>query len=156
MNKRDYIEFIDSWMSRKENCWRSFTYWNALYDWVKESRFDLEDLWIRNDLEFYIQEESNADIEWVYWLSDNAIIEIVDISVLDEYGRKVQYDIDEEDKQEIFDALDDYDSFETRQQYEDIVADLVDKNWNTNLNRRTVADEYEEDNFLTIKEEENV
>jgi hypothetical protein len=32
MSKRDYIEFVDSWMSRKENVGRSFTYGAAMYD----------------------------------------------------------------------------------------------------------------------------
>lgn len=156
MSKRDYIEYIDSWMSRKENCGRSFTYWNAMYDWIKESRFDFDDLWIRDEINEVIQAQSWADMDWVKDLSDDAVAEILDISDMDEYGRQIQEEINEEDKQEIFDKLDEYTSFETREQYEETVANLVDEIGNPELNWNEIAQEYEDSNYLHIDEEENV
>ena len=152
--KRDYISFIDTWMWRKENCGRSFTYWNAMYDGIKEWRFDLDDLDIRYDIVQNIVSESGASEDWVDWLSDDVLIEITDISELDEYGRRIQEEINEEDKQEIFDKLDEYTSFETREQYEETVANLVDEIGNPELNRNVVAQEYEDSNYLHIDEEE--
>lgn len=155
MGKRDYIEFIDSWMSRKENCGRSFTYWNAMYDWIKESRFDFDDLWIRDEINQSIQAESNADMDWVENLSDDAVAEIMDVAELDEYGRYIQEQINDEDKEDIFDDLDMIIEFQTRDEFEEKVQDLVEDKWNPELNRRTVAEEYEDSHYLTIKEEED-
>ena len=60
-----------------------------MYDWIKEGRFDLDDLWIRYDMEQDIESESWANSDWVQWLSDEAIVEILDISVLDDYWDKL-------------------------------------------------------------------
>ena len=155
MSNRDYIEFVDSWMSRKENVWRSFTYWAAMYDWIKESRFDFDDLWIRDEINQTIQAESNADMDWVENLSDDAVAEILDISELDEYWRYIQEQINDEDKEDIFDDLDLIPEFETRDEFEEKVQKLVDDKCNPELNRRTVAEEYEDSHYLTIKEEED-
>lgn len=155
MSNRDYIEFVDGWMSRKENCGRSFTYWNAMYDWIKESRFDFDDLWIRDEINQSIQAESNADMDWVENLSDDAIVEIVDIAELDEYWRYIQEQINDEDKEDIFDDLDMIVEFQTRDEFEEKVQELTEDKWNPELNRRTVAEEYEDSHYLTIKEEEN-
>lgn len=155
MWKRDYINFIDTWLWRANNNCRSFTYWSAMYDWIKESRFDFDDLWIRDEINQSIQAVSNADMDWVEDLSDDAVAEILDISEMDEYGRQIQEEINEEDKQEIFDELDTYSSFETREQYEEIVSKLVDDICNPELNWNTVAQEYEDNNYLHIDEEEN-
>ena len=152
--KRDYISFIDTWMWRKENCGRSFTYWNAMYDGIKEWRFDLDDLDIRYDIVQNIVSESEASEDWVDWLSDDVLIEITDIAELDEYWRQIQEEINEQDKQEIFDELDTHSSFETREQYEETVANLVDEIGNPELNRNVVAQEYEDNNYLHIDEEE--
>lgn len=152
---KDFMEYVDKWLSRDNNNCRSFTYGCALYDWIKESRFDLDDLWIRYDMEQDIESESWANSDWVQWLSDEAIVEILDISVLDDYWDKLSDECDEEDKQSIFDELDSYPSFETRDQYEEIVQKLVEDTDNSNLNWRTVAEEYEDNNYLHIDEEEN-
>ena len=152
---KDFMEYVDKWLSRDNNNCRSFTYGCALYDWIRESRFDLDDLWIRYDMEQDIESESWANSDWVQWLSDEAIVEILDISVLDDYWDKLSDECDEEDKQSIFDELDSYPSFETRDQYEEIVQKLVEDTENSNLNWRTVAEEYEDNNYLHIDEEEN-
>lgn len=155
MSNRDYIEFVDSWMSRKENVWRSFTYWAAMYDWIKESRFDFDDLWIRDEINQAIQAESNADMDWVENLSDDAVVEILDISDLDEYWRYIQEQVNDEDMEDIFDDLDLIPEFQTRDEFEEKVQKLVDDKCNPELNRRTVAEEYEDSHYLTIKEEED-
>ena len=154
MIKKDYIQFVDSRMEREENKWRSFTYWAALYCWIKESRFDFDDLWIRDELECKIINDSWADMEWVQSLSDEAIAEILDISTLDERWRYLQDEVDREDKEEIFDELDMYTSFETRKEFEEKVKEIVSDNWNNNLDRENVAEQYEYEHFLSIKEEE--
>lgn len=153
---KEFMEYVDKWLSRDNNNCRSFTYGCALYDWIRESRFDLDDLWIRYDMEQDIESESWANSDWVQWLSDEAIVEILDISVLDDYWDRLSDEVDEEDKQSIFDELDSYPSFETRDQYEEIVQKLVEDTENSNLNWRTVAEEYEDNNYLHIDEEENV
>lgn len=155
MSQKDYIDFIDTWMERKENCGSSFTYWKALYDWIKECRFDLYDLWIRDSIVEDITCESWADRERVDNLSDEALVEMLDISVLDSYWRQVQTDVDEEDMKDIFDELDSIDEFETRSEFEKKVQELVEDSGNTNLNWRYVADRYEEENFLSIKNDED-
>lgn len=152
---KDFMEYVDKWLSRDNNNCRSFTYGCAMYDGIKEGRFDLDDLWIRYDMEQDIESESWANSDWVQWLSDEAIVEILDISVLDDYWDKLSDECDEQDKQDIFDELDSYPSFETRDQYEEIVQKLVEDTDNSNLNWRTVAEEYEDNNYLHIDEEEN-
>lgn len=126
-----------------------------MYDGIKEGRFDFDDLWIRDELNQSIQAESNADMDWVENLSDDAVAEIVDIAVLDEFWDNLQEEVNEEDIQSIFDELDSYPSFETREQYEEIVAKLVEDTENPELNRNKVAEQYEDENYLKIDEEEN-
>lgn len=126
-----------------------------MYDGIKEGRFDFDDLWIRDELNQSIQAESNADMDWVENLSDDAVAEIVDIAVLDEFWDNLQEQVNEEDIQSIFDELDSYPSFETREQYEEIVAKLVEDTENPELNRNKVAEQYEDENYLKIDEEEN-
>ena len=126
-----------------------------MYDGIREGRFDLDDLDIRYDIVQNIVSESGASEDWVDWLSDDVLIEITDISELDEYGRRIQEEVNEEDKQEIFDKLDEYSSFETREQYEETVANLVDEIGNPELNWNVVAQEYEDSNYLHIDEEED-
>lgn len=151
---KDFMDYVNKWLSRDNNNCRSSSYGSAMYDWIKESRFDFDDLWIRDELNQEIQAESNADMDWVENLSDEAVAEIVDISVLDEFWDRLSDECDEQDKQDIFDELDSYPSFETRDQYEEIVQKLVEDTENSNLNWRTVAEEYEDNNYLHIDEEE--
>lgn len=127
-----------------------------MYDGIKEGRFDFDDLWIRDELNQSIQAESNADMDWVENLSDDAVAEIIDIAVLDEFWDNLQEEVNEEDIHNIFDELDSYPSFETREQYEEIVQKLVEDTENPELNRNKVAEQYEDENYLHIDEEENV
>ena len=153
--KRDYISFIDTWMWRKENCGRSFTYWNALYDWVKESRFDLDDLDIRYDIVQSIVAESGAREEWVDDLWDDVLVELTDISELDEYWRRIQEEVNDEDIEDIFDDLDLIPSFKTRDEFEEKVQKLTEDKDNSELNWRTIAERYEDEHYLSIEEEED-
>ena len=155
MTKRDYIEYVDSWMSRKENVWRSFTYWSALYDWIQESRFDLDDLDIRYDIVQSIVAESGAREEWVDNLWDDVLVELTDISELDEYWRRIQEEINDEDIEDIFDDLDLITSFKTRDEFEEKVQELTEDKGNSELNWRTVAERYEDEHYLSIEEEED-
>lgn len=92
--KEEYINYIDEWMWRKENCGRSFTYWNALYDYINEYRADLDDLGIREYIVDSIEWESQADRDWIEWLTDKILVEVVDIALLDELGREIQEEVD--------------------------------------------------------------
>jgi len=155
MDGRDYIEFVDTRMSRKENVGRSFTYGAAMYDWIKESRFDFDDLGIRSEINDSIESESWASRDWVENLSDDAVAEILDISELDEYGRYIQDQVNDEDIEDVFDDLDLIVSFKTRDEFEEKVQKLVDDKCNPDLNRRTVAERYEDEHYLSIEEEED-
>jgi hypothetical protein len=57
--------------------------------------------------------------------------------------------------EDIFDDLDLIPEFETRDEFEEKVQKLVDDKCNPELNRRTVAERYEDEHYLSIKEEEN-
>lgn len=150
-DKSWYLEFVDQWMERPENRGHSFTYWSAMYDWIRESRFSFSDLWIDYDIRDYVQNESWAEREWVEYLSDEALAEIVDISVLDEYGRQIQDEYDEERKDEIINEFDDWDEYQTREEFELTVQDAC--KW-TNLDWCEVADEIEDTYEIIIKEEQ--
>ena len=102
-----------------------------------------------------IQSDSNADMDWVENLSDDAVAEILDISELDEYWREIQEQVNDEDIEDIFDDLDLIPEFETREEFENKVNKLVEDKWNSDLNRRDVANKYEEEHYLSIKKEEN-
>lgn len=155
MSKKDYIDYMnDLWVQNERNLWKSFSYGSAMYDWIKESRFDFDDLWIRDVINQSIQAESNADMDWVENLSDDAIVEILDISLLDEYWREIQEQVNDEDIEDIFDDLDLIPEFETREEFENKVNELVEDKWNSDLNRRDVANKYEEEHYLSIKEED--
>lgn len=155
MDARDFVEFVDTWMSRKENVGSSFTYWRALYDWVREGRFDLDDLDIRYDTEQSIISASWANEERVSYLSDEAVVEIMDIAELQELGERLQEQVDDEDKQDVFEEIDTYPNFETRKQYEETVQKIVEETGNRNLNWKEVAEEYEDEYPLHIDEEED-
>lgn len=155
MGARDYVVFVDQWLARDNNNCRSFSYGSAMYDWIKESRFDFDDLWIRDEINQSIQAESNADMDWVENLSDDAVIEILDISVLDEYWREIQEQVNDEDIEDIFDDLDLIPSFKTRDEFEEKVQELTEDKDNSELNWRTIAERYEDEHYLSIEEEDN-
>ena len=95
----DYNSYLRSWEERKENVGRSFTYWSALYDWVREGHLDLSEFeWEIND---YIEWESWARREWIEDLSDEVKAEILDISYLDELVRDKYEQAQEEQQEEV-------------------------------------------------------
>lgn len=157
-DSREYYvrEFIDEYMDRPENKGWSFTYGRALYTWVVEWRFDLDDLQIRDELEEIIMNDSGANREWVSYLSDEAIVEIVDIAILDELWRQIEEDLnsneDEDDKEYIYWELDKKE-FKTREELDEAVKELVSESWNDRLNWTTIAEDYENDNFLDFDED---
>lgn len=157
MNKKDYIDYMNNqWVQNEKNLWRSFTYWSALYDYINEYRADLDDLDIRESIVDSIASESQADRDWIEWLSDRTLVELVDISLLDELWREIQEQVSDEDIEDIFDDLDLIPEFETREEFENKVQELTEDKWNTELNWRTIAERYEDEHYLSIKEEENV
>jgi hypothetical protein len=83
------------------------------------------------------------------------VVEIIDIAELQELGERIQEQVNDEDKQDIFEELDTYPNFETRKQYEETVQKIVEEIGNRNLNWKEVAEEYEEDYPLHIDEEED-
>lgn len=126
-----------------------------MYDGIKEWRFDLDDLDIRYDIIQSIVAESGAREEWVDNLWDDVLVEIVDISELDEYWRRIQDEVNDEDIEDIFDDLDLITSFKTRDEFEEKVQKLTEDKNNSELNWRTVAERYEDEHYLSIEEEEN-
>lgn len=149
-----YLEFVDQRMERPENRWSSFTYWSAMYTGIREHRFTFDSLGIDWDLREYVTAQSWANYEWVEWLSDEAIAEIVDISVLQDYGEGIYDNYVEEKRDEIFDDIEsDYpDWFKTRAEFEEACqkaceTELVD--W------RDIAEWFEEYRDLYIKEEDD-
>lgn len=92
--KEWYLEFVDQWMQRPENKWWSFVYWSAMYTWIRESRFTFDELWIYDELVQYVCSISWANYDWVEWLSDDALAEIVDISVLQEFWEQIEDELE--------------------------------------------------------------
>ncbi len=92
---KDFVEFVDTWMSRDENVGSSFTYWRALYDWIRERRFTLDEIWLYDELVDFITAQSGASYDRVEWLSDEAIVEIVDIAVLQDVAESLVDDEEE-------------------------------------------------------------
>ena len=148
----DYLRYVNEWMNRPENVWRSFTMWSALYDYCVNWSWSLYDLWIEDTIDDAIISESWADPEWVRNLSTNAKLEIVDISFLDELGREIEDEVRDHEKNEIFDELESIDEFQTREEFEKKVQELCE---DTELDWESVAEQFEQDFYLVIKEEED-
>lgn len=79
-----FKEFSEMWRRNPKNAWRSFTHGAILYDYIKNSGtfselgYNIE----QNALEL-VQSKLNADWNAIYYLSDLALAEILDISELD-------------------------------------------------------------------------
>ena len=110
---------------------------------------------MRYDIVQSIVAESGAREEWVDNLWDDVLVEITDISELDEYWRRIQEEINDEDIEDIFDDLDLIPSFKTRDEFEEKVQELTEDKGNSELNWRTVAERYEDEHYLSIEEEED-
>ena len=85
----EFKEFVDMYCSRPENNGKSFTYGCALYDWIRERRFTLDEIWVYDELLSCIAAQSGASYDWLEWLSDDAIVEIVDIAVLQDVAESL-------------------------------------------------------------------
>ena len=145
-DQKDYLNFIEARADKSENCGRSFTYGNAMYDRIQEWRWSFADLWIDDVIEENVIAESWANRDWVQWLSDEILAELVDVSLLDELGREISANISEEEKEEMFDELDGED-FEN---IEEVIAKIkeIKNNYYIDDNAEDLADEYANDRDL--------
>lgn len=95
--RENYLNFVSERMKKPENAGKSFTMGCALYDFAKGRNWTLADLGIEDTINGIIAEESGADYERVEWLNDDAKLEILDISELDELGRMIEEEETEEE-----------------------------------------------------------
>lgn len=148
----DFFKYYNNdWDKRKENVWRSYTYWACLYDWVREWHLDLDEFsWEIND---YIESESWARREWVEDLDDSVKVEILDIAYLDELVVGKKEEAQEEQQEELFDELDDNWPYKTRDELENKVADLLEDYEYIDKFLWNVCDEYEEDRGIDYDEQ---
>lgn len=126
-----YLEFVEQRAKRPENCGRSFTYGNAMYSFITEWRGSFSWLGIQDRIVENIVAESWASYDWVEWLSDEALAEIVDISELDDYGREINDEYQEEILWEIEEKLEEYNvsAWKSWDELIDTVYDLIDEYW---------------------------
>lgn len=104
----DILEYKKEWITRKGNSCRSFTNWACFYDWVKEGQLKLDCLGFEYEVNQSILYQSWANEEWVEGLDDKIKVELVDIALLDELVDREIREVEEEEKQELFDDLDSY------------------------------------------------
>lgn len=88
--RQNYLDFVESRLEKDNNRCKSFTMGCALYDYCHWRNGTLSDLWIEDTINGIITDESWADYDWVEWLNDDAKLEILDISILDELGRQIE------------------------------------------------------------------
>lgn len=158
--RRDYLDYVNEWMNKPENKGSSFTMWKALYDFCAWWSGTLSDLGIEDEINEIILNESGANYDWVEWLNDQAKLEIVDISVLQEIGERIEDEINEEDKEEVFDELDSYHFVERSEVIGAIENYFYPTDWDESPSYLELAiyteraDEYIEDRGLEFNEEE--
>ena len=145
-DQKDYLSFIETRHDRSENCGRSFTYGNAMYDWIQEWRWSFADLGIDDVIEETVISDSGADPERVRSLSDETLADLVDVSLLDELGREISDNISEEEKEEMFDDLD----AEEFNSIDEVIAKIkeIKENYYIDDNAEDLADEYANDRDL--------
>ena len=148
----DFFHYYNNdWSKRKENVWRSFTYWACFYDWVREWHLDLDEFsW---EIDDYIESESWARREWVEWLSDEVKVEILDIAYLDELVSSKVEEAQEEQQEELFDELDDDWPYKTRDELENKVADLLEDYEYIDKSLWNVCNDYEDDRGIDYDEQ---
>lgn len=145
-----YLDYISDRMDRKENIWSSFTYGNALYDFICEWRSRLEYLWAEEAVIDEVVNMLDANREAVSNLSDRALVEIVDISVLDAIGRDIEEEVFEEEKKEIFDDLDlENIEFETFDQLVEKIKEIKEC-YHIETSAEELAEEYNDKNDLQL------
>lgn len=83
--KNAFMEFAEMRQRNPQNRGKSFTYWCILYDYIKNGgNFAELWYWIEQQALEFAQMELDAKRDKVYNLSDLALAEILDISILDE------------------------------------------------------------------------
>lgn len=84
--KEDFFDFYDRRRDQKENIWRSFTKWSALYDYMKNRsrgyNNEYSEIW--NAIEQSVSRQYAIQLETVEQFSYDALLELCDISELDE------------------------------------------------------------------------
>lgn len=159
-SKRDFIiNYVDKWLSKKENQCRSFSYGNAMYDAVKDWWTDFDDLGISDMINDSIEWESGANRDWIEGLSDDIKAELVDIALLDELGREMNGEVKEEDINDILDDMPNPEEYENEEECEDAIQRMLDEwYYHPDITSREVLekymDEYVTDEWDNKEEEE--
>lgn len=158
--KKDFIvNYIDKWLSEKNNNCKSFSYWNAMYDAVKDGWCDFDDLGISDMINDSIEWESGANRDWIEWLDDSIKAELVDISLLDELGREMDGEVKEEDINDILDDMPNPEEYENEEECEDAIQRMLDEwYYHPDITSREILekymDEYVTDEWDNEEEEE--
>ena len=145
----DYYE--RDWSKRKENVWRSFTMWACLYDWVKESHLTLDELGIYDIVVDQIQNDSGANRDWIEYLWDDVLVELVDISFLWGLMEDQENEYVEEQKSDLFDELDD-EEYKSRDEVLAKVEELMDWYYLPDERSDDLTDDYIDDRGLDFEE----
>lgn len=159
-SKRDFIiNYVDKWLSKKENQCRSFSYGNAMYDAIKEWWTDFDDLGISDMINDSIEWESGANRDWIEWLDDDIKAELVDIALLDELGREMDGEVKEEDINDILDDMPNPEEYENEEECEDAIQDILNEwDYHPDITSREILekymDEYVTDEWDEKEEEE--
>ena len=148
-NLMDY--YHRDWEKRKENVWRSFTWWACVYDWVREWHLTLSELWIEWEVNDYIEWQSGANREWVEDLDDSVKVELVDNALLDELMEEQHNDYEEEQKYDLIDELE-WEEFKTRDEVVAKVEELMDEYDIDNYSSEEIADEFIDNEGLDFQE----
>ena len=159
-SKRDFIiNYVDKWLSKKENQCRSFSYGNAMYDAIKDGWCDFDDLGISDMINDSIEWESGANRDWIEGLSDDIKAELVDISLLDELGREMDEEVKEEDINDILDDMPNPEEYKNEEECEDAIQRMLDEwYYHPDITSREILekymDEYVTDEWDNEEEEE--
>lgn len=159
-SKRDFIiNYVDKWLSKKENQCRSFSYWNAMYDAIKDWWTDFDDLGISDMINDSIEWESGANRDWIEWLDDSIKAELVDVALLDELGREMDGEVKEEDINDILDDMPNPEEYENEEECEDAIQRMLDEwYYHPDITSREILekymDEYVTDEWDNEEEEE--
>ena len=145
--------YNNDWSKRKENVWKSFTYWACFCDWVSEWHLDIDELDFEYDIDQSILYESGCKEEWLDYLDGKIKIELVDYSLISELVDTKIEEAQQEQLDELFDYLDDDAPYKTRDELENRVADLLEDYEYIDKSLWNVCDEYEEDRGIDYDEQ---
>ena len=143
-SKRDFIiNYVDKWLSKKENQCRSFSYGNAMYDAIKDWWTDFDDLGISDMINDSIEWESGANRDWIEGLSDDIKAELVDIALLDELGREMDGEVKEEDINDILDDMPNPEEYKNEEECEDAIQRMLDEwYYHPDITSREILEKY--------------